>query len=90
MFKADVPKKIVAEKSGHKSLKALHIYKHISTLQEQTTGVAIINGEQYSLSGDVKSDSSETELPIIEKSDKKSNIDVNGQGQSSPLQLPTF
>ena len=42
MFKADVPEKIVAEKSGHKSLKALRMYEHTSLLQEQATGVAII------------------------------------------------
>ena len=64
------------------------MYKLTSSLQEQATGVAIIKGEQFSLSGDVKSDSSETELPVVEKSDKKSYVDANGQGQSSPLQLP--
>ena len=62
MFKTDVPEKIIAEKSGHKSLKALRMYECTSSLQEQATGVVIIN------------DSSETELPIVEKSD----MDVNG------------
>ena len=53
MFKADVPEKITAEKSGHKSLKALRMYKCTSSL---ATGVAIIKGEQFSSSGDVKSE----------------------------------
>ena len=90
MFKADVPEKIIAEKSGHKSLKALRMYECTSSLQEQATAVVIINGEHYSSSGDVKSDSSETELLVVEKSDNKSDVDANGQGQSSSLQLPTF
>ena len=34
MFKADVPEKIIAEKSGHKSLKALRMYERTSSLQE--------------------------------------------------------
>ena len=48
MFKADIPEKIIAEKSGHKSLKALRMYEHTSSLQEQATGVAVINGGQAS------------------------------------------
>lgn len=90
MFKADVPEKIIAEKSGHKSLKALRMYEHTSSQQEQATGVAIIKGGQFYSYSDCKS---ETEL--VEGSDKKAYVDVCGQGQSSrsdilPLQLPAF
>lgn len=85
MFKADVPEKIIAEKSGHKSLKALRMYEQTSSLQEQAAGVAIINGGHHS---DFKLDSSE-----MEKSDN--NASASGQGKSSrsdisPFQLPTF
>ena len=91
MFKADVPEKIIAEKSGHKSLKALRMYERTSSLQEQATGVAIMTGEQFS------SGHNDVELSeLIEKSDKKPDVDANAQGgqssksEISPLQLPTF
>ena len=82
MFKAYIPEKIIAEKSGHKSLKALQMYEHTSSLQEQATGVAIINGGQASYSD------GESE----ENADKKPNIDKSGQekSQKSPPQVPTF
>ena len=92
MFKAEVPEKIIAEKSGHKSLKALRMYEHTSSQQEQAAGVAIIKGGQFSSCS--KSDSSETES--MKRSDMKSYMDVSGHGQHSstsdmpPLQLPTF
>ena len=41
MFKADGSEKIIAEKSGHKSLKALRMYERTSSMQEQATGLAI-------------------------------------------------
>ena len=93
MFKADVPEKIIAEKSGYKSLKVLRMYKCTSSLQKQATGVAMMTGEQFS-SGHSDAESSETSK-LIEKSDKKLDVDANAQGQSSkseisPLQLPTF
>ena len=59
MFKADVPEKIIAEKSGYKSLKVLRMYKRTSCLQEQATGVAIMTAEQFS-SGHSDAESSET------------------------------
>ena len=59
MFKADVPEKIVAEKSGHKSLKALHMYEYTSLLQKQATGVAIIKGGHFSYS-----DSNQTQVNL--------------------------
>ena len=82
MFKADISEKIIAEKSGHKSLKALQMYEHISSRQEQATGVAIINGGQASYS----------DGELEENSDKKPNMDKSGQEkfQKSPPQLPTF
>ena len=93
MFKADIPEKIRAEKSGHKSLKAFRMYECTSSMQEQATGVAILEGVQFSCSGG-KSDPSEIER--VEKTDKKPYMDASDQGQSSrpdvpPLvQLPTF
>ena len=47
MFEADVAEEIIAEKSGHKSLKALRMHEHTSFMQEQATGVA---GGQFSYS----------------------------------------
>ena len=61
MFKADGSEKIIAEKSGHKSLKALRMYEHISSMQEQATGLSIAKGGQFSYS-DSKVDSSKTEV----------------------------
>ena len=92
IFKADVPEKIRTEKSGHKSLKALCMYEHMSPMQEQATGLPILEGGQFSYC-DIKADSSQIE--VAEKSDKKLYVDASGQEQSSrpdisPLQLHTF
>ena len=41
MFSAGVPEKIIAEKSGHRSLKALRFYEHTSDEQEMAAGEVI-------------------------------------------------
>ena len=81
MFKADIPEKIIAEKSGHRSLKALRMYEHTSSLQEQATGVVIINSGQVSYSDGESEENSD-----------KVNMDKSGQekSQKSPPQVPTF
>ena len=68
------------------------MHEHMSSMQEQASGLAILKGGQFSYS-DSKADSSTTE--VAEKSDKKPYMDTSGQQQSSrpdisPLQLPTF
>lgn len=47
MFAAGVPEKIVAEVSGHKSVKALRQYERTSLEQEQATGLAISGLEKF-------------------------------------------
>ncbi len=41
MFTAGVPEKLIAEKSGHRSLKALRFYEHTSDEQEIAAGKVI-------------------------------------------------
>ena len=43
MFNGNIPEKVIAEKSGHKSTKALRCYEKTSLQQEQVTG-NIISG----------------------------------------------
>ena len=43
MFISQVPEKIIAEKSGHWSLTALHSYEHTSWEQDQAAGRAIVS-----------------------------------------------
>ena len=68
------------------------MYKRTSSMQEQATGVAILEGGQFSCS-DGKTDPSDIER--VEKTDKKPYMDASDQRQSSrpdvpALQLPTF
>ena len=41
MFNGNIPEKIIAEKSGHKSTKALRCYEKTSLKQEQVAGQLI-------------------------------------------------
>ena len=49
MFGRGVPEKIIAQKSGHKSLKALHAYKRTSSTQaqEKAAGECIQSGRPF-------------------------------------------
>ena len=41
MYNTGVPEKFIAEKSGHKSLKALRVYERTSKVQEKSAGECI-------------------------------------------------
>ena len=58
------------------------MYEHTSSLQEQATGVVIINGGQASYS----------DGELVENSNKKPSMDTSEQekSQKSPPHLPTF
>ena len=47
MYEKGVPEKIIADKSGHKSMKALRSYEHTSFMQEKAAGECIQHGKQY-------------------------------------------
>ena len=60
MFSSKVPERIIAEKSGYRSIAALHSYEYTSCEQEQVAGRAIVSDEKFSChdqaaSTDVKS-----------------------------------
>ena len=38
MYNTGVPEKLIAEKSGHKCLKAVHVYECTSKVQEKSAG----------------------------------------------------
>ena len=46
MYAKGVPEKLIAEKSGHKSLKVLHAYQQTSSVQEKAAGECIQLGKQ--------------------------------------------
>ena len=46
MFTSGVPEKIIADTSGHKSIKALRCYERISKEQQQQVTVVINNGTE--------------------------------------------
>ena len=47
MYNTGVPEKLIAEKSGHKSLKTLHVYERTSKLQEKSAGQCIQSGASF-------------------------------------------
>ena len=44
MYNTGVPEKLIAEKSGHKSLQALRVYEHTSEVQDKSAGQCIHSG----------------------------------------------
>ena len=46
MFNQGVPEKLIAEKSGHRSLEALRCYEHTSVAQERAAGEKIANPQK--------------------------------------------
>ena len=70
MFFAAVPEKIIAEESGHRSLKALCFYKHTSDEQEMAAGEII--GESNKQFSDAM-DSSKAKIEP-EPEEKKQNM----------------
>ena len=85
MFNAKVPEKIIAEKSGHRSMAALRSYEHTSYEQEQAAGRAIVSGEKLSDNDQVAS----TDVKSLEK---KTPMDSDVQEAENALKsvLPTF
>ena len=47
MYNTGVPEKLIAEKSGHKSLKALRVYERTSEFQEKSAGQCIQSGTSF-------------------------------------------
>ena len=47
MYNTGVPEKLIAEKSGHKSLKALRVYEHTLKVQEKSAGQCIQSGASF-------------------------------------------
>ena len=47
MYNTGVPEKLIAEKSGHKSLKALRVYERTSKIQEKSAGQCIQSGASF-------------------------------------------
>ena len=47
MYNTGVPEKLIAEKSGHKSLKALRVYERTSEFQQKSAGQCIQSGTSF-------------------------------------------
>ena len=50
MYENGVPEKLISEKSGHRSLKALRTYEHISKTQEKVAGECIRSEKMFYVS----------------------------------------
>lgn len=99
MYERGVPEKIIAEKSGHKSLKSLRMYEHTSVDQEKAAGESIVKGSLYrteeassSAVSEPEASSSTEKMPEIEKkvSAKKLSESEKLMAQFSGLQNCTF
>ena len=85
MFKAEVPEKIIVEKSGHKSLKSLRGYEHTSSEQQQAAGRVITKGGQFLSYNDSEQEQNGS------RSAEKPYMDVIGLGQHlSKSDIPPF
>ena len=61
MYAKGVPEKLIAETSGHKSLKALRAYEQTSSVQEKVAGECTQLGKQY----EEAQDSDKEEKPFV-------------------------
>ena len=57
MYENGVPEKIISEKSGHRSLKALRTYEHTSETQEKSAGESLRSKKVFSASAVVDEES---------------------------------
>ena len=62
MYAKGVPEKLIAETSGHKSLKALRAYEQTSSVQEKVAGECIQLGKLY----EEAQDSVKEEKPLLQ------------------------
>ena len=69
MFTSKVPEKIIAEKSGHRSLAALRSYEHTSLEQDQAAGRAIVSND---LDTDIKGNMVSDMNPQVDTDTKQS------------------
>lgn len=82
MFASKVPEKIIAEKSGHKSLAALRTYEHTSCDQDKAAEIAIVSGASF-VSDQAVSKESKCENPQMDTDTKEAK-------KSLKAMLPTF
>ena len=75
MYNRGVPEKLIAEKSGHKSLKALRVYECTSKVQEKSPGQCIQFGASFD--------------PISSIEDKENSNPVPSKKVSMPSAGPT-
>ena len=60
MFERKIPEKLIADKSGHKSIQSLRCYERISVKQDQAAGELINGINKPVIENELKSDSDNT------------------------------
>jgi len=86
MFTSKVPEKIIAEKSGHRSLAALRSYEHTSCELEQAAGRAIVSDDRLSYDNQM----AKIESSITTNMDPPVDADTKQLENSLKTALPTF
>ena len=76
MFNVGVPEKIIADKSGHRSIEALRSYEHTSVELEHAAGDAIA-GESKQVCEDLKPAAPKMDLPCFSGSTVNCMINLN-------------
>ena len=96
MFSAGVPEKIIAERTRHRSAKALRQYEHTSTAQMQAAGFAVSEEKPFgSAVSEEKPICSENSVPKVEMQGS-GKVKEKSSPPASPLKdklnkmLPTF
>ena len=51
LFAAGVPEKIIKERTGHRSLQALHVYEHTTSLQHQAVSTILSSSNKTTFQG---------------------------------------
>ena len=74
VFAAGVPEKIIKERTGHRSLEALHIYEHTSSAQHQAVSTILGSKNKLSYQEAIFPSSSSNSLNYITGSSTPTNI----------------
>ncbi len=83
MYENGVPEKIISEKSGHRSLKALRNYEHTSETQEKAAGESLRSKKVFSAVSEPDGDESRKD----EVDDKKKPVNDVKQEEADPSRL---
>ena len=82
MFEGKIPEKVIADKSGHKSIQGLRCYERISVKQDQAAGELINGINKPVIENELKSDSDTTAHSSKENGCKGSTSATAGHAQT--------